>query len=67
MAKEYIPLNAFIKIKFLIPTGGQAKVIIRSGAVKVNGEVETRNKKKLVDNDIVEYNGKKFTVSLKDW
>ncbi|MBU0627830.1 MAG: RNA-binding S4 domain-containing protein [Nanoarchaeota archaeon] len=67
MDKEYITLNTFIKIKFLIPTGGQAKVIIRSGAVKVNGIAETRNKKKLVDNDIIEYNGNKFTVSLKDW
>lgn len=67
MQKEFITLNTFIKIKFLIPTGGQAKVIIRSGAVKVNNELETRNKKKLIDNDIVEYNGKKFTVSLKDW
>ena len=66
MDKDYIPLNAFIKIKFLIPSGGQAKLVIRSGAVKVNGEVETRNKKKLREGDVVEYKGNTFTVSLKN-
>ncbi|HZX45207.1 MAG TPA: RNA-binding S4 domain-containing protein [Candidatus Nanoarchaeia archaeon] len=44
---EYIELNAFIKMKGFAATGGQAKVLIRSGAVKVNGQVDTRNKKKL--------------------
>ena len=66
MDKDYIPLNAFIKIKFLIPSGGQAKLVIRSGTVKVNGEVETRNKKKLREGDVVEYKGNTFTVSLKN-
>ena len=66
MDKDYIPLNAFIKIKFLISSGGQAKLVIRSGAVKVNGEVETRNKKKLHEGDVVEYKGNTFTVSLKN-
>jgi len=65
MGKDYIPLNVFIKIKWLLPTGGQAKLVIRSGAVKVNGEVETRNKKKLREGDIVGYNGTKYIVSLK--
>ncbi len=59
---EYIELNAFIKIKLLIPTGGQAKVLIRSGKILVNGQVETRNKKKLVKGDIVEFEGNRWTV-----
>ena len=59
---KFIELNTFIKIKNLSTTGGQAKVLIRSGAVKVNGETETRNKKKLVVGDKVEVDGKTFIL-----
>lgn len=55
-------LNNFIKLKNLATTGGQAKLLIRSGVVKLNGVVETRNKKKLEKGDIVEVNNKKYTV-----
>ena len=41
------------------------KLIIRSGSVKVNGETETRNKRKLRAGDVVEYLGKKFEVEEK--
>ena len=62
MDQPYIELNAFVKIIRLASTGGQAKLLIRSGAVKVNGEVETRNKKKLTATDLVEAQGKKYIV-----
>lgn len=61
---EYIELNAFLKKKGLASSGGQAKNIIRSGVVKVNGEVDTRNKKKLFQNDIVEIDNKSLKVIL---
>lgn len=60
-----IELNTFLKTKGLAPTGGQAKLLIRSGAVLLNGEVETRNKKKLVDGDVVTVDGKEYVVSFK--
>ena len=44
---DYIELNNFLKIKSIVSTGGQAKNLIRSEHVKVNGRVETRNKRKL--------------------
>lgn len=62
--KEYIELNAFVKKKNLATTGGQAKMLIRSGALKLNGIVETRNRKKLYDNDVIEYEGKRYVVKL---
>ena len=62
MIEPYIELNAFIKIIGLAGTGGQAKLLIRSGAVKVNGEIETRNRKKLTAIDFVEVQGKKYIV-----
>ena len=62
----FIELNAFVKLKKWATTGGQAKVLIRSGAVIVNGVVETRNKKKLVSGDVVEYDGKKFILKAEE-
>ena len=61
-AKRYIELNAFLKINNIAPTGGQAKLIIRSGAVSVNDEVETRNRKKLHTGDIITYQGQTYVV-----
>lgn len=58
----HIELNNFLRIKNLAATGGQAKVLIRSEAVRVNREVETRNKRKLVAGDKVEVKGKVLVV-----
>ena len=59
---KYIELNTFLKINGIADTGGTAKRIIRAEAVKVNGEIETRNKRKLYAGDIVEYLGNKYEV-----
>lgn len=61
---KYIELNAFLKIVGLAPTGGQAKLLIREGNVKVNGVVETRVTNKLRNGFVVECDNKKFTVNL---
>ena len=58
-----IELNVFLGKIGIAATGGQAKKIIRSGEVKVNGELETRNKRKLHAEDFVEYLGKKYIVN----
>ena len=62
ISTKHIELNSFLKVVGIANTGGRAKLIIRSGAVKVNTEVETRNKKKLHAGDTVEFDGKKYTV-----
>ena len=59
---KHIELNTFLRINRVAGTGGQVKLIIRAGAVKVNGETETRNKRKLIIGDVVEYLDKKFEV-----
>ena len=61
---KYIELNVFIKKIGLASTGGQAKTLIRSGTIMLNGTVETRNKKKLYENDIIEYENKKYVVKI---
>ena len=62
MNSPFIELNTFLKLKNLASTGGQAKVLIRSGEISVNGEVETRNKRKLHAGDKMTYQGKVYVV-----
>ena len=62
---KHIELNAFLRINGVAGTGGSVKLIIRSGSVKVNGEIEIRNKRKLHAGDVVEYLGKKYEVEEK--
>ncbi|MBI2656075.1 RNA-binding S4 domain-containing protein [Candidatus Woesearchaeota archaeon] len=59
---KWIELNNFLKVLGIANTGGLAKRIIRSGEIKVNGEAETRNKRKLRAGDTVEYLGKTHVV-----
>lgn len=47
-----------------VPTGGQAKMLIQGGEVMVNGEVETRRRKKLVVGDEVGLDGEVFDVAF---
>ena len=46
-------LDQFLKWKNLVSSGGEAKKYIKSGAVKVNGEIETRRGRKLKKGDKV--------------
>ncbi|WP_180946917.1 S4 domain-containing protein YaaA [Peptostreptococcus faecalis] len=59
---EYIKLDQFLKIVDLVSSGGEAKIIIMSGEVKVNGEVATQRGKKLRQGDIVEVGGRKIKI-----
>ena len=52
--EEFIQLLMLLKIKQMAQTGGHAKIIIESGVVKVNGDVEFRKRKKLRTGDLVE-------------
>lgn len=59
---EPLRLDHFLKTNGMSETGGQAKLRIQNSEVKVNGAVETRRRRKLLPNDIVEVGGKKFVV-----
>ncbi|MDQ8204431.1 RNA-binding S4 domain-containing protein [Pelagicoccus sp. SDUM812003] len=50
---EFVELNKLLKYENLVASGGEAKVAIKSGAVLVNGEVESRVRRKLVPGDKV--------------
>lgn len=62
LREDFIKLGQAIKAANLVENGVEAKMVIQDGRVKVNGEVDTRRGRKLVDGDVVEYNGEKITI-----
>lgn len=59
-----IKLDQFLKWQALAQTGGEAKFLILSGEVLVNGEVETRRGRKLVTGDRVSLYDQTVIVEL---
>lgn len=57
-----IRLGQFLKIADLVGTGGEAKMRIQAGEIKVNGAQETRRGLQMNEGDIVEVEGKEYTV-----
>jgi len=63
-----IRLDQFLKFSAVVGTGGQAKLLIQDGLVKVNGEIETRRRRKLLVGDVVEVDNQRLVVeSLGDY
>ncbi len=54
----YIELIKLLKAENIASSGAEAKMIVEDNLVKVNGEVETRKRAKLKENDI---------VTVEDW
>ena len=46
-------LDQFLKLHNFVSSGGEAKIFIKAGRVKVNGEIETKRGRKLVKGDKV--------------
>lgn len=61
---EFIKLDSLMKFSGLCATGGEAKLLIQSGQVIVNGEVCTMRGKKMRDGDTAEYNDRIVEVSV---
>jgi ribosome-associated protein len=61
-----IRLGQFLKLAGLVDTGGEAKVRVQNGEVRVNGEVDTRRGRQLVPGDLVEMGGEAVRVTLTD-
>ncbi|MGF1514108.1 MAG: RNA-binding S4 domain-containing protein [Elainellaceae cyanobacterium] len=49
-----IKLGQFLKIQQVVQSGGQAKMLVQSGEVLVNGVVETQRGRKLFPGDRIE-------------
>lgn len=63
ISTEFIRLDALLKFAAVVGTGGEAKILIQNGEVKINGEPCTMRTKKIRPGDTVEAAGQCFLVS----
>ena len=63
--EEPIELYKILKFENMVNSGGEAKYVISQGQVMVNGEVETRKRKKIFSGDIVEFQAEKVRIKIK--
>jgi ribosome-associated protein len=59
---ETIKLDQFLKLAGVVRSGGEAKIVIQSGQVTVNGHVETRRGRKLRHGDVVVARGEELVM-----
>ncbi len=59
---EFIKLGQALKAADFVDSGVEAKIVIQDGLVKVNGAVEYQRGKKLVDGDIVDFEGNTIKI-----
>ena len=59
---EFIKLEALLKFAGAVETGGEAKLVIQNGEVKVNGEPCTMRGRKLRPGDRAELDGLALVV-----
>jgi ribosome-associated protein len=57
-----IQLAQFLKAQGLVASGGEAKILIQRGDVRVNGSVETRRGRQLQPGDQVALTGRLLVV-----
>ncbi len=60
---DFIRLDHLLKFMGALSTGGQAKMVIQDGLVKVNGEVCTMRGKKLRAGDCVDFEAFHYEVA----
>ena len=61
-ATATIELARFLKLQGLVSTGGEAKILIQRGDVRVNGLIETRRGRQLHPGDRVQLAGQEWVV-----
>lgn len=63
---ESIRLDQFLKLSGIAHTGGHAKLLIQQGEVSVNGQLETRRRRKLVLGDVIAVGDIELVVEADD-
>lgn len=62
LREDYIKLGQALKAAGLVESGVDAKYAIEDGLVSVNGQVATQRGKKLVEGDLVSYEGQTIKI-----
>ncbi|MFT4825984.1 MAG: ribosome-associated protein [Halioglobus sp.] len=65
--REPVELYKILKFEGMVPSGGEAKMVVANGLVSVNGAVETRKRKKIVSGDVIEFNHETIRVLLGEY
>jgi len=60
--EDTIDLQDWLKLEGWVQTGGEAKFVVQGGQVTLNGELETRRRKKLREGDVVVFEGRQGVV-----
>ena len=59
---EFIKLGQALKAAGLVESGVEAKIVILSGEVLVNGRPELQRGKKLTGGEVISYNGQEIRI-----
>jgi ribosome-associated protein len=59
-------LSQLLKYKNIVATGGEAKIVIQAGQVRINKRVETRRGYKLKNGDVVEIGDVSILISIRE-
>jgi ribosome-associated protein len=58
-----LKLDQFLKFQGLVGTGGEAKLRIQRGDVRVNGAIETRRGRQLALGDAIQIDGREVVLT----
>lgn len=64
ITRQPVELYKILKFEGMVASGGEAKLVIADGLVLVNGEVETRKRKKIVAGDRIEFDGDVLLIQM---
>lgn len=59
---DFIKLDQLLKYANIVGSGGESKILIKEGRVKVNGEITLQRGKKIRNEDIVEIDDIKVKI-----
>ena len=63
LSAEFIELNQLLKLVGLCASGGAGKVLVASGGVRVDGQIELRKTCKIRAGQIVSFGKSRITVT----
>ena len=64
ITSEPVELFKILKFEGMVASGGEAKLVIADGLVLLNGNIETRKRKKIVSGDIIEFDEEVIRIKL---
>ena len=62
LTADFVELDNLLKAAKLVESGGEARQAIQSGAVRINGEVESRVRRKLRAGDSIEFGQQRIEI-----